>query len=87
MARPLSMAVLTNTPTESRSRTWKGSTGEDGLVEIILQEAADVVARKTEGLLCQVVVAETEELDRLGNFVGGQAGTRDFDHGAVEILY
>ena len=46
------------------------------------QELAGVVAGEAEGHLGQVVGAEAEEVGFLGDFVCGQGGAGDFDHGA-----
>ena len=58
--------------------------GDDFLVDIVIEEPADVVAAEAVGHLGQVVGAEGEEIGFLGHFVCEEAGTRDFDHGADE---
>jgi hypothetical protein len=63
------------------------------LLQVIGQERVDVVAAVAERHLGQVVGAEAEEVGVLGDLVGGQRRTRDFDHRtdqeiqlAVELL-
>ena len=55
---------------------------EDILFEIIVDEPGIIVAADTVAGLCKVVRSEREEPGALGDFVGGQRGTRNFDHRA-----
>ena len=59
---------------------------EDAALLVVLQERAGVVAAEAEGGLGQVVGAEGEELGRLGDLAGAQAGARQLDHGADQVL-
>ena len=56
---------------------------EDTLVEVVLQEAADVITAEAEGHLRQVVGAEGEELSNFCHAVCKQGRAWDLDHGAV----
>src|SRR3546814_9125791 len=48
--------------------------------------SSDLVARQAEAGLGQVVGAEGEELGALGDLGGPQAGTRQLDHGADDVV-
>ena len=53
---------------------------------VLVDEAAVVVAADAEAGLREVVRPEREELGSLSDFIGGDAGTRNFDHRADEII-
>ena len=59
---------------------------QDALFDIGRQEFAGVIARQAERGLRQVVGAEGEEVGDLGDFVGDDAGARQFDHGADDVF-
>ncbi len=59
---------------------------QDLLLDIIGDEAADIVAGEAKAHLGQIVGAEGEELGAAGDFAGLQRCARDFDHGAVHVL-
>src|ERR1019366_361755 len=55
---------------------------QDSLGDIGAEESGGVVAADAVSRLRQIVGAEREELRRLGDVAGHQAGARQFDHGA-----
>src|SRR5699024_4267674 len=50
------------------------------LFQVNRQERSDIIARITEGHLCQVICSEGKELGRRSDTVCSQCGTRNFYH-------
>ena len=59
---------------------------QDFLRQVVGQEGIDVVAAEAERHLREVVGAEAEEVRLLGDFVGRQRRTRNFDHRADQDI-
>src|ERR1700733_12503634 len=55
-------------------------------IDIVGQEAARIVAGEAHGGLGEVVGAEREEFGALCDLIGHQSGTREFDHGADDVI-
>ena len=59
---------------------------EDLILGVGIEEGAHVVAADAECGLGEIVCAEAEELGGLRDFISGDRATRDFDHGANEVV-
>ena len=59
---------------------------ENVLFLVVVDEAAVVVAADAEAGLREVVRSEGEELRALCDFIGGDTGSRNFDHRSNEII-
>ena len=84
--RPRSIAILTNWPTPSRSIERKRILLEDAFRQIGRQHFVDVVARETECGLREIVGAEGKELRFFRDLIRDQAGARQLDHRADEVI-
>ena len=59
---------------------------EDLILGVGIEEGSHVVAADAESGLGEIVGAEAEELRGLGDFIRSDRATRDFDHGADEVV-
>ena len=85
--RPRSTAIRIRSPTPSSSITSNGLRSRTPVLEVPRQELAlGVVAGEAERRLRQVVRAEREEVGLLGDLVGADAGPRQLDHRADEVV-
>src|SRR3546814_3362882 len=67
---------------------WSSDVCSSDLATLLVgtEEISGIVARQAEAGLGQVVGAEGEELGALGDLGGPQAGTRQLDHGADDVV-
>ena len=59
---------------------------EDLILGVGIEEGSHIVAADSESGLSEIVGAEAEELRGLGDFIRSDRATRDFDHGADEVV-
>src|SRR5712692_2754204 len=60
---------------------------QDTFCQVCGQDLVDVVARKAERSLREIVGSEAEELRLLGDLVGDQRGARQLDHRAHQVMH
>src|SRR5882762_964050 len=88
------LAALFDTPAHKHANTlavegpeWVCAENSGFLfVYIVREEAASVVTGESHGGLRQVIGAEGEELRDFSDLPGQQSGTRQFDHGADDVI-
>src|SRR5690606_22154282 len=64
----------------------EGILREDFVLQIVRKERANVIAGEPKGHLRQVVGPKAEELGVLGDFVCGEGGARNLDHGSDKVV-
>src|ERR1039457_4781214 len=61
--------------------------GKDLFTEVFRKETTDIVPRKSEGHLCQVIRTKGEELGDFCNFICRERCPWYFDHGTYQMGY